>query len=70
MKEEAKTLITQHGLAADDGIRRRRAHAASSHNDTTGGSAPYLWLQSEMHCGPMRKQESDPGGVKNSPKFI
>lgn len=68
MKEEAKTSITQHRLAADDGIRTRRAHAASSHNDTTGGSAPYLWLQSEMHRGLMRK--SNPGGVKNGPKFI
>lgn len=69
MKEEAKTSITQHRLAADDGIRTRRAHAASSHNDTTGGSAPLLWLQSEMHRGPMRKHESNSGGVKNGPKF-
>lgn len=68
MKEEAKTSITQHRLAADDGIRTRRAHAASSHNDTIGSSAPYLWLQSEMHLGPMH--ESNPGGVKKSPKCI
>ena len=34
----------------------RCAHAAFSHNDT-GGSAPYLWLQSEVttHRGPMQK---------------
>lgn len=48
----------------------RCAHAAFTHNDTTGGSAPYLWLQSEvaMHRGPMRKHESSPGGVTNGPK--
>lgn len=37
---------------------------AFSHNDTTDGSAPYLWLQSEvaMHRGPVQKRESTPGG--------
>lgn len=48
----------------DHGSRTRREHAAFSHNDTTGGSAPYLWLQSEvaMHRGPTQEQESTPGG--------
>lgn len=50
----------------------RCAHAAFTHNDTTGGSAPYLWLQSEvaMHRGPMRKHESTPGGITNGPKVF
>lgn len=63
-KRKVRHQLLNTGWPFDNGSCTRRAHAAFSHNDTTGGSAPYLWLQSEvaMHRGPMQKHEFTPGG--------
>lgn len=63
-KRKARHQLLNTGWPVDDVSCTRRAHNAFYHNDTTCGSAPYFWLQSEvaMHCGLMQKHESTPGG--------